>query len=136
LVPPDWATMVSSQEPAAALAFSFGNYPQLVRNLHALFHPSDLSALLPKGAGSSPVPALWEWAAASTGEEAYPQVLLAVGVLRLAGQFDAAAELLNRHRATTPADWQGAWANEEAALAWHRGQVLEAATLWEKQAPS
>src|SRR5947209_18221959 len=47
LVPPDWATMVSSQEPAAALAFSFGNYPQLVRNLHALFHPSDLSALLP-----------------------------------------------------------------------------------------
>src|SRR5438445_8457859 len=43
LIPPDWATTVSSQESVAALSFSFGNYPQLVRNLHALFHPSDLS---------------------------------------------------------------------------------------------
>src|SRR5438128_2471626 len=47
LVPPDWAAIVSSQEPGAALSFSFGNYPQLVRNLHALLHTSDLRALLP-----------------------------------------------------------------------------------------
>lgn len=136
LVPPDWASLVSSQEPAAALAFSFGNFPQLVRSWHALFHAADRSAFLPTGVGSSPVPALREWAATSAEKGRYPQALLAVGVLRLAGQFDAASELLNRHRATTPADWQAAWANEEAALAWHRGEAQEAATLWQKQASS
>ncbi len=136
LVPPDWAAIVSAQEPAAALSFSFGNYPQLVRNLHALFHASDMPALLPTGAASPSSPPLRDWAAASVGKGSFPQLLLAVGVLRLARQFDAASELLNRHRATAAPAWQAAWANEEAAIAWHRGQAQEAATLWQKQAPS
>ena len=76
------------------------------------------------------------WAAASAGKGLFPQVLLAAGVLRLARQFDKASELLNRHRATTPPEWQAAWANEEAAIAWHRGQAHEAAILWQKQSPS
>jgi tetratricopeptide (TPR) repeat protein len=59
--------------------------------------------------------------------------LLSVGVLRLARQFDEAGELLKRLQASTPADWQAAWANEKAALAWHRGQVQEASALWQKQ---
>jgi tetratricopeptide (TPR) repeat protein len=136
LVPPDWAAIVSSQEPSAAISFSFGNYPQLVRNLHALLHATGLSALLPAGVGSPLHSSLREWAGASTRERHHPQVLLGVGVLRLARQFDAATELLNRHRANTPADWQAAWANEEAALAWHQGQLQEAADLWQKQASS
>src|SRR5262245_24699336 len=36
LVPPEWPTLVAQQEPAVALAFCLGNYPQLVRNLHPL----------------------------------------------------------------------------------------------------
>src|SRR5581483_5462832 len=28
--PPDWSTLVAGQEPAAALAFAAGNFPQLV----------------------------------------------------------------------------------------------------------
>jgi len=59
--------------------------------------------------------------------------LLAVGVLRLARQFDDATELLQRHRAAAPAAWQGAWTNEAAALAWHRGQAQLAADLWKQQ---
>ena len=35
-VPPDWPGLVSQQEPAVALAFCLGNFPQLVRNLHVL----------------------------------------------------------------------------------------------------
>src|SRR5262249_6574604 len=136
LVPPDWAATVTTQEPAAALAFSFGNYPQLVRNLYALSHATDLPALLPTETTSPPAPALRKWAVASAQEHHYPQVLLAAGVLRLAQQYDAAAELLRHHQATAPAPWQAAWANEEAALAWHRGQPHEAATLWQKQAAS
>jgi tetratricopeptide (TPR) repeat protein len=136
-VPPDWAAMVSSQEPVAALALSFGNYPQMVRSLHTLLHATDLRALLPAGEASAPpAPGVREWAAASTRGRPFPQVLLAVGVLRLNRQFDAAAELLERHKAEAPSPWQAAWANEEAALAWHQGRVQEAANLWQKQAAS
>jgi hypothetical protein len=136
LVPPDWAAVVAAQEPAVALSFSFGNYPQLVRDLHTLFRTSDIPALLPTESGSSPAPALWEWATTRAGNESFPQVLLAVGILRLSRQFDKATELLNRHREVTPPVWKPAWANEEAAIAWHRGQIREAASLWQKQPSS
>jgi tetratricopeptide (TPR) repeat protein len=134
--PSEWAATVNSPEPAAALAFSFGNYPQLVRDLQGLLSATDLSTLLPKQTGSASNSALVEWAVASGREPRFPQVLLAVGILRLSRQFDEAAELLRRHQAATPAQWHGAYANEEAALLWHRGQVEEAANLWQKQAPT
>src|SRR5262245_40874811 len=35
-VPADWPALVGQQEPAVALAFCLGNFPQLVRNLHLL----------------------------------------------------------------------------------------------------
>src|SRR5262245_21262874 len=35
-VPPEWPALVAQQEPAVALAFCLGNFPQLVRNLHPL----------------------------------------------------------------------------------------------------
>src|SRR5438477_339875 len=41
--PPDWPTMVAAQEPAVALAFCLGNYPQMVRNLHPLLVGGDLT---------------------------------------------------------------------------------------------
>src|SRR5580693_5761533 len=31
-VPTDWPQLVASQEPAVAIAFALGNFPQLVRN--------------------------------------------------------------------------------------------------------
>ncbi len=43
--PPDWPVLVASQEPAVALAFCLGNYPQMVRNLHPLLAGGDLAAL-------------------------------------------------------------------------------------------
>jgi tetratricopeptide (TPR) repeat protein len=133
---PDWAAIVAAQEPAASIAFSFGNYPQLVRNLHVLLHATDLPALLPKEIGSPSKLVLRDWAIAAPAKQAFPQVLLTVGILRLARQFEQAAELLQHHQASTPAGWQAAWANEYAALAWHRGQVEQAASLWEQQTPS
>ncbi len=44
--------------------------------------------------------------------------------------------MIQRHRAAVPAAWQAAWANEEAALAWHRGRPEEAAALWQEQPES
>jgi hypothetical protein len=132
-VPPEWAALVSAQEPAVALAFSFGNYPQLVRDLHALLHVSELTALLPTGAGSAASISLGKSGGGEASELAFPQALFTLGIMRLARHFDEAEALLKRLHASTPANWQAAWANEEAALAWHRGQVHEAATLWQKQ---
>jgi tetratricopeptide (TPR) repeat protein len=128
--PPDWPAMVAAQEPAVALAFCLGNYPQMVRNLHPLLVGGDLAALRSGPARAAEAPALIEWARACGG---YPETLLAAGVLRVARQFDQAEEVLRRK---PPAEWEAVHANEEAALAWHRGRGEEAAALWRKQADS
>jgi tetratricopeptide (TPR) repeat protein len=127
-VPPEWPALVSQQEPAVALAFALGNFPQLVRNLHALL-TANPPALRVGPAVASAAPELTAWAAQQDG----PQRLLAAGVLRLAGQFDAAAELLD---ATPADDWQAVHANETAALAWHRGEFDRALGLWQRQSDS
>ncbi|HWG43077.1 MAG TPA: hypothetical protein VN688_09845 [Gemmataceae bacterium] len=132
-VPPDWPVLVAGHEPAVALAFCMGNFPQLVRNLHPLLGGGDLTVL--RQSSNRPVsvpPSLLQWAAQTRG---YPQVLLAAGVLRLARRFDAAAELLQANE-KVPASWQALRANEEAALAWHRGQAEEALSLWQLQKDS
>jgi hypothetical protein len=132
-VPPDWPALVAVQEPAFALAFSIGNFPQLVRNLHPLLGGGDPVTL--RSSSHRPVavsPSLLEWAI-RVGK--YPQILLAAGVLRLARRFDEAAELLHS-KSKTPAPWQAVRANEEAALAWHRGQAEEALAMWQTQEAS
>jgi hypothetical protein len=132
-VPPDWPSLVVAQEPAIALAFCVGNFPQLVRQLQPLLHGGDLSTLrhtLDRPQAVSP--SLLEWAQRSRG---YPQVLLAAGVLRLTRRFDEASELL-RSAGRAPSTWQALQANEQAALAWHRGHFDEARASWQAQQPS
>ena len=51
-------------------------------------------------------------------------MLLAVGVLRLARQFDLARQLLTRRSRRQVSG------NEAAALAWHEGKTDEAIRLW------
>jgi hypothetical protein len=128
-VPPHWPTLVASQEPAVDLAFSLGNFPQMVRDLHLVLHGDPAALQLSQGRPLSSV-SLEEWACGSQG---YPQGLLAAGVLRLARQFDKAAELL---RAPAPPEWQALHQNESAALAWHAGRTKEARALWQAQADS
>jgi tetratricopeptide (TPR) repeat protein len=131
--PPDWPSLVAAQEPAIALAFCLGNFPQMVRDLQPLLTGSDGTVL--RRAPIRPVaiaPTLLQWANA---ERTYPQVLLAVGVLRLARRFEEANTLLTS-TGNAPASWRSLRANEEAALAWHRGDAEEALTLWQAQKDS
>jgi hypothetical protein len=128
-VPPDWPALVNQLEPAVALSFSLGNFPQLVRNLYPLL-TSEPPALRQMPQEPLNVPGLLEWASAAEGEAGR---LLAAGVLRLARHFDRAEELL----ALSPSpEYQAAHANEVAALAWHRGQAERAAELWRGMADS
>jgi tetratricopeptide (TPR) repeat protein len=134
--PPDWPAFVAGQEPAFALPFCLGNFPQLVRHLHPLMQAKDLSSLRPGASIPASTPAFADWAIERVQERQYPQCLLALGLLRVGRQFEQAADLFRQQRGRGPAEWQAAWANEEAALAWHRGQVQEAEALWQAQAPS
>lgn len=130
-VPPDWPLLVTAQESAGALALCLGNFPQLVRDLHPLL-TGDLAALRHFPDQPLATAALREWAVNSHD---YPHMLLAAGILRLARHYVEASELLRRV-ADGPAEWQPVRANEEAALAWHRGLAEEALTLWQTQAAS
>lgn len=127
--PPEWPSLVASQEPSISLAFCAGNYPQMVRNLHPLLAGRDLTALRCPAVRPAAAPAaLMEWA---TTTREYPQILLAAGVLRLARRFDESAELL-KSKVGVPE----ARANEEAALTWHRGDAEEALARWRTQPSS
>jgi tetratricopeptide (TPR) repeat protein len=126
-VPPEWPALVAQQEPAVALAFCLGNYPQLVRNLHPLL-TSEPAALRDISAHSASLPGL---VVLASQPHDGPHRLLAAGLLRLAGQFEQSAALL----AETPADdWKSVHINELAALAWHRGEAEKALQMWQ-QAP-
>ena len=128
-VPPEWPTLVAIQEPAVDLAFCLGNFPQMVRLLQPLL--TLRGAVLPTSPAprALPVAGLVEWAKKA---RTYPEVLLAIGVLRLARHFDEAAELLHQ-AGDAPAAWQALRANEAAALLWHQGRHAEALTAWQSQ---
>jgi tetratricopeptide (TPR) repeat protein len=125
-VPPDWPTLVASQEPLVAVAFCLGNYPQLVRHLHPLL-AGDIPVPSPTPLRQMACPALEEWARLNKGTEA----VLAAGALRLAGNFDQADSLLQS--ADVPAAWHRVRSNEVAALDWHRGRPEEALARWQQQ---
>jgi len=131
--PPDWPLVVASHEPTVALAFCVGNFPQLVRHLRPVLENADLADLRPTAARAVPAPALTGWAAQTTD---FPRMFLALGALRLAGQFEQASALVAKHRSAVPEEWRAAWLNEEAALAWHTGRAEEALALWQAQPAS
>jgi tetratricopeptide (TPR) repeat protein len=134
--PPHWPNLVAAHEPVVALAFCVGNYPQLMRDLHLVLHKTRLTDLRPQPGRAVAAPALTEWAAEVAAQKRCPQMLLAAGALRLAKQYDDAEAYLTKHESAVPAEWRGAWANEAAALTWHRGRPGEALALWQAQTPS
>lgn len=121
--PPEWPALVQQQEPAVAVAFCLGNYPQLVRELRPLLTGE---AAAPRQSRARPLalPGLLAWAEEASDE---PRRYLVAGVARLARHFDLAERLL----AVPPsADWQALHGNEVAALAWSRGEGEKALTTW------
>ncbi len=130
-VPPDWPALVAAPEPAVAVPFCLGNFPQLVRDLQPLMEGTALSASAERGTPVQSV-GLVAWA---EGQKGCPSLLLAAGVLRLAKHFDEAQAALQRLQ-DVPAAWSATHANESAALAWHRGHYQEALRSWEAQAAS
>lgn len=134
--PLHWPQLVAGHEPVVALAFCAGNFPQLVRNFHQILQTEDLTKLCPVSGRPTPAPQLAEWAQHIATKKQFPAALVALGALRLAKQFDEAGLVIAALASAVPAEWRGAWDNETAALAWHRGACTQARDLWRKQAPS
>lgn len=134
--PPDWPLLVAAHEPTVALAFGVGNFPQLVRHLRPVLENADLTELRPSAGRPVAAAGLIGWASETAAQKQFPKLFLALGALRLARQFDKADELVAAVRNDVPAEWKSAWANEEAALAWHRGRAEEALKLWREQPAS
>jgi hypothetical protein len=130
-VPPDWALLVAGHEPAVALAFCLGNFPQLVRTVQPLL-TGDPRAHLPHPGASQSHPALVKWA---SQQRQTPHQLLAAAVLRLAKDFDGAKEALGMVKDRAP-EWAPVTANERAAVAWHAGRCEEALKSWQDQEDS
>src|SRR5260370_19850652 len=82
------------------------------------------------------LPGLMDWTKQVAEKKQFPQLLSALGALRLAKQYDRAAAIVKANRQAVPGEWRAAWANEEAALAWHSGRAAEALKLWQLQEPS
>jgi hypothetical protein len=134
--PADWPALVANLEPASALAYCVGNYPQMVRNLLPLMRATDLTTLQPACSRPVPVAKIVGWSEELDRSQTFPQALLTLGVLRLSRHFEVAQELIQQLNDHVSAPWVDAWANEKAALAWHRGEAREAEALWQQQASS
>ena len=124
-VPGEWPALVTAQEPSVALAFCVGNFPQMVRNVQPLLAGGDLAALRVNTSRAEVPAGLTEW---TTSVREPAQMVVAAAALRLARHFDEAEAVLKK-----VTGWQPLVANEQAALAWHRGQFEAAAKLWQAQ---
>jgi hypothetical protein len=129
-VPPDWASLVAGHEPVVALPFCLGNFPQLVRRFDSIFPNASRSGFSASAGSALTVPALVRWTEQVAANKQWPQMLLALGSLRLAKNFDQAESFAAAHDGAIPREWRAAWENEKAALAWHQGRADAARDLW------
>jgi hypothetical protein len=134
--PPQWSQLVAGHESIVAIAFSVGNFPQLMRNFHAILAQPNLVELRPFVGRSSAATELLPWVEEVAKKKQLPQMLLALGTLRLAKQFDAAENFSRVHDAGIPAEWRTGWENEKAALAWHNGRFEDARKIWDALEPT
>jgi len=129
--PPHWSSIVANHESTVAIAFCTGNFPQLMRNFHTILTAPNLPKLRPEAGRPASAPELLDWTENVARQAHAPQMLLALGVLRLAKHFDAAEAFVRKHDAAIPAELRTAWENEKAALAWHSGRFDEARMTWD-----
>jgi hypothetical protein len=130
--PPHWAQLVSGHESIVAVPLCVGNFPQLVRDFHQVLIEPKLGEI-DREAGR---PAAVDLSAFVAKADKPAEILIALGTLRLARQFDAAQAFVGTHDASIPAEWRGGWENEKAALAWHAGRCADARKMWDSLEPS
>ncbi|HEX4613941.1 MAG TPA: hypothetical protein VH092_37515 [Urbifossiella sp.] len=136
--PNEWATLVGLPTAVYAVPMAAGNFPQRVKDVSPLLGRFDPVSLRPS-AGTCPAPGLSglrTWVVREAKKQTAGSALLAAGVARAAGELDWAGELLAAAEPLCTGDDRGRWENEQAALAWHRGDAAAALARWEGMADS
>lgn len=133
--PSGWSALVASREPVIALAFSLGNYPQLLRDFSMVLQGSSLERLRPAGSRPYSGSELEDWAAGRLTTGDAQTSLLAAGLLRLAGHFEQAEKTLAAVEKSCTGDLLSAWVNERGAWLWHRGDHAAARACWGELPP-
>lgn len=134
--PPHWSQLVAGHESLVAIAFCVGNFPQLMRNFHQVLTQPDSADWQPAAGRPALAADLQPWIEQIAQKKAFPQMLVALGTLRLANHLDAADAFTKAHDAAVPVAWRAAWENEKAALAWHAGRCDEGRRLWDQLEPT
>lgn len=129
-LPTGWVTLVAGVESYTGLPMAAGNFPQLVRDLLPLVKATSMNATLKSNGAVADVGGLSSWVESCEQSNDPAKWLLAVGLLRLAKRFDEAEKALQSKSSTK--EWKTAFANEEAALEWQRGNHDAARKLWSK----
>jgi tetratricopeptide (TPR) repeat protein len=130
-LPPDWSCLVNHPAPAFAVALAAGSFPQRVKDLHPLLAKFEAIRLRPQpdpGAVSG-CPGLRSWI--EWPQDDAEAKLLAAGVARALGDFDRSAVLLSEAEGLCAGKLHAVWENEQAALAWHRGDCDTALARWQ-----
>ena len=129
--PPHWSQLVAGHESIVGIALCAGNFPQLMRNFHTILTQPNLAEMRPTVGRPAQVDDLLPWAEEVARKKHFPEMLLALGALRLAKHFAEADQFVKAHDADIPAEWQNGWENEKAALLWHQGRCDEARQRWD-----
>jgi hypothetical protein len=119
-----WAQIVNLKPSFVALPMATGHYPQTVRDIGALLAGKIEQASAVDDAGVTETVAKL---VASTEPVSW---FVAVGILRMAGQFEAASRLIEAKSDRMPSDLADAWKNERATLNWMKGRGNEAKAIW------
>jgi tetratricopeptide (TPR) repeat protein len=102
-----------------------------MRDFRTILAQANLSDLRPTGGRPVAVEELAPWADEVSSKKQFPEMLWALGALRLAKQFDKANQYAQANDASIPAEWRNTWENEKAALLWHQGRCDEARATWD-----
>ncbi len=123
-IPSEWSSIAFADSTLVALPCAMALYPQQMNDIPRLLKTVQVRQT-PKTVESNLTALLRDKLSKKTGED----LLLAVGIARLAGAFDLAQELLNRCSGIE------AWVrgNEVAATLWMRGNHQEALKIWKIQ---
>jgi tetratricopeptide (TPR) repeat protein len=133
--PAEWASLVARTESVAGLPMAVGNYPQRVRDLTKLLAKTNLLSLICP-VESRPVPqSLRKWAE-SMEAQGNLNGIVAVGVLRFAGDLNAAEEMLVRLKAKARIEQLDLIENEQAAIFWQQGKTEAAISIWRELSDS
>ena len=128
--PAEWITLVQARDSYPAVALAAGNFPQMLRDLPALLQIENLADVRTMPSPVHELPGLSTWAA-QTANSSFAGRLLAAGVLRLAGQFEAAGEFLRDETGISKSQRQ-VLQNERAGAALEPRRMRFGRRLWQE----